>query len=268
MLSHIEPQNINLNSFYATTKNEYGNRCEFQLAKPIIIPNNVNCYVRLNHFKYTNIFYNVPSSKNVFYYSFDGGLTINQIVVTAGNYNITTLITALSSNGFSFTYSKTTFKLTIANTSSFILLNGENDISKILGYISFSTPVTSYTCKNAVNLLGTQNINIQLQGINLSTIIITNGIPQILESIPINILSGNSFSYAPTNLSEFRVNNIAVSNIFVNLLDENGADLDFLGSTFFLSLHIRFLYPNEVRIEQSLADKTNIDINNLEEQEK
>lgn len=253
-LSHIEPQNINLNSYYATNKNDKGNRCSFELSRSIIIPNNVSCYVRLNNFKYTNVFYNVSDTKNIFYYSFNGGVTINSIIIPAGNYSIATLITALNQNGFTFTYSKLSFKMTIANSSAFILLNGENDMSKILGYQSFNTPVTSHICQNSINLLGSQVINIQLQGISISTTQTLNSPSSILEVVPINVSAGNSFSYTPNANTEYRVNNISVTTIYVNLTDEYNQDLNMLGSSFFISLHLRFLYPNEIRLDRGIED--------------
>jgi len=257
MLSHIEPQNINLNSIYATNKNDNGNRCSFELSKSIIIPNNVSCYVKLNSFKYTNVFYNVTSTKNILYYSFNGGVTINTIVVPVGNYTVNTLITALSSNGFTLTYSSLSFKLTIANATPFILLNGTNDISRVLGYQSFSTPTTSYICRNSINLLGSQVINIQLQGVNISTTTTANGVPSVLESVPINVSAGSSFSYTPNSNTEFKCNNISITTIYINLTDEYNEDLNLLGSSFFVSLHFRFLYPNELRLDRGLDNLGN-----------
>ena len=66
--SHLLNENIILNSKYATTINSNKNKANFELKKLILLPSNVNAYIELKNFKYSNVFYNVSENENVLWY--------------------------------------------------------------------------------------------------------------------------------------------------------------------------------------------------------
>ena len=158
----ISPAYISLiSSDYTLLNNTLGSRITFELYQPIIVDSNVDTWLKLENFKFTNSMYNVSIYSNVFYFGLaSGGYTSQSVTITRSNYDVTSLLVALNNigNGFTFTYSSQTLKITVSNAQNFKLYSGSNNILKVIGFsnsvqTSFTNTVTS---NNIINLIVSQ----------------------------------------------------------------------------------------------------------------
>lgn len=248
--SHLLDENIVLNSKFAVSSNTYKNRCYFELKKQINLPSNVHPYIQLINMKYSNVFYNISESQNMFWYDFGGA--IESIIIPAGNYNLNALIIAMSENGFVLTYDEISLKLTISNSSSFRILDGNNSINSKLGIIPFNNYVTSHVAQNAINLVGVTHVQILMENLNLSSNSTTGSQNNVLDICPNDKRIGSSISYSPFSNTKIRIGIQNITSISVVLLDEDGNDLDFLGSDWVMMIHMSFHYPIDYKPDINL----------------
>ena len=115
----INPIQIILKSNQGNQKNgSMKSSLHFDLNQTILVPNNVDCYVQLESFKFVSSFYNINSTNDTFYYSIDTGSGLSNIygfTIPVGNYNITAFIDYLNTQlagSITITSSTQTFKLT------------------------------------------------------------------------------------------------------------------------------------------------------------
>lgn len=247
----------------------------YELKNKITIPNNIDCYIQLNTFKFINAFYNVNSSNNKFYVSLVKSGTIHNVVVTLpnGNYSIISILqylnTALAVEKLDFTYIDTLFKVNITASGghTFYLMNGVNNCFRLLGFVNLSstTYVTTLTSDSVINLSGTQVLYISLENVNLSS----NSCKQsqntnVIENITVDALIGSSQSFSNTNNAKFKVNENFISSINVKIYDEYNNLVDFNSTDYFLSLGLIFAYKMEYRPPQMLDLNNNGIDDNLE----
>ena len=264
----IPPTTIFLKSNQATNKinGTLNSDIVYELKNKIIIPNNVDCYISTNQFKFINAFYNVNSTCNKFYYTvYHSGITESiTVTIPNGNYSITAILqylnTATAIHHIDGTYLDTLFKINFTSSGghTFYLQHGQNDCLRILGFLVVgSTLGNTYTSDSVINLSGTQCLYVSLENVNLSS----NGCvsaqnTNIIESINVEVLIGSSQSYSNTNNSKFKVYENFISSINVKIYDEYNNLVDFNGTDYFLSLGLIFVYKMEYR------PPTMLDLNN------
>lgn len=271
----LQPEQIFLksNDYTALFNGSHKSYISFQLKTPIIIPNNIDAYIQLTNFKFTNAFYNVDSTNNVFYYHKD---TDKSFTISAGNYKITNLIdyinSALSSDGITATYNSTTFKITFSCATNFYLMVGTNNCLSIIGFTAQTTSNTSTTSDKLIDLSGVkvlyftfENIGINSNGSNES--IINN----IMEAINVDVLIGSNQSFTNPSNNKYRLSETTINQINVCIYDQNNNLLNFNDTDWFATLAIIYAYKMEYRQgSQPLIDMNGdglIDINDIIEQD-
>ena len=260
MSTFLPNQTINLNSTNSTTITDLGSIAIFQLRSRINIPSNINAYIQLSTFKFSNVFYNVSEFNNVFAYSLSTDISdIQTVTVPAGSYSVSTLITLLNEllidTFLILTLNQTNFRINVTNdTHGFILRSSANSIHDTLGFIVDSPQLVEYTAENAVKLSGVQVIQLSLPSLGINSNGVVGSDSSVLESIPVNVLTGSTQSYSPQHSSVYRIASNSITSFTVTLKSETGQLLDFHGSPWFLSVFISFQYLLPVLRPPSLFD--------------
>jgi hypothetical protein len=278
--SYLNPEQIYLKSSEFTTLHNGSAKSHitFELKNSISIPNNVDAYIQLNSFKFTNAFYNVNSNNNIFYYSLSNNInSIQSVVIAVGQYNITNLVSSLNSalNGsIVLTYNNTTFKITFtSSTYTFIIRTGANNCLDLLGLSSSETSQSSsVTSDKLINLSGCQLLYIQLANIKLnSNTCKTSSLINVLEAVTVDNLIGSSESYYNTTNTRYKISDNYLNLIEVMITDEKANLVHFNSTDWYLNLSIIYSYKFEFRPPALLnldgvpADENNnIDNNNVE----
>lgn len=260
-----QPEQIFINSNEYTSSN--GNRksnMKFILKNSIQIPNNVDCFIHLNHFKFTNSFYNLNERNNVFYYSLSPYSVIKSFVIPEGNYSITTLISflndELASDNITLQYSSQTFKITFSSAGDFQLLNGENNCLKILGFENEDTIRSNQIISShLINLTGTKILYVRANNLAL----ISNGfknssLNNILCAIPVDCLVGNSQTFSNTTDTRYKINIDSINALEISIYNENFQLVDFNNIDWYLSVSFIFSYKNQYIPPLYLTDRNRI----------
>ena len=251
----------------------------FQLSQPIIVPSNVDIYVTLNVFRFINGMYNVPNSSHIFYWR---GLKAGvwdyfQYAVPIGNWNIDNLIIDLNNNidDIIFTYDPQTFRVTmtahngVSHTEYEILPNANNILAR-LGFDDKKTitllPTQSITSPNLIDLLGTQNIYINIDDLQLgSNSTLGYGNNNVLDHIAVIVPQGTGQTYTSNGMS-LRCGVKKITQMRVQLFTGEGILAELNNTEWYLSLLFNFKYENEFKAPKYFTDVTGdgkIDINDL-----
>jgi hypothetical protein len=235
----MESIQIYLNSSMADKYYDSLSDCEFILP-PIQIPDGFHIYLSLQNASIPFSFYNFNSLTNTLNYIINGVTT--NIIIPDGNYNITQLITYLSSvTPFTITYNNITNKLNFIHSTYNFTFKSTSLCLSMLGFTSLidvSSTALSLTSVNCVNIQNIKRINISS---NLITYNISKGLLNnfsILASIPINKPAFSIIEYSNTN--HFRTNlfiNI-ITVIKIKLIDEYGRLINLNGQNFCLTIQL------------------------------
>ena len=267
----IDPIQIILKSSQGNKKNNSKNSSlSFELNETIVVPTNVNCYIQVESFKFLNSFYNINTTNNIFYYSMNFGIgfaDIYGINIPIGNYNINSLVNFLNSQlagSITITSSSLTFKITLTSNNQFILRNNLNNCLKILGFNYEDTlPSSTLESINLFNLSGVQMLYVAIPSLNLSSITSKNGaLNNVIQDINIESVTGASQSFKNTTLSRYKVNNMLISNIDIDIYDEENSLVDFNNTQYFLNLSLIFSYKAEFKPDLTLDFKSDENIPN------
>jgi len=238
---------IHLQSSNGIALNSLRNRIRFDLRESIIVPNNVDAYVSLVSFRYSNIFYNIDSHNCNLYYSLSSDIgTIDTLVVPVGNYTISSLLsylnTELLDTGLIFTYNAQLFRVSVNNDSwGFIIRSGINSIASALGIVTPTAQDVTHTGLNSIDLGGINTIQIALPNLNLNSNGVRGSLPSVIEVLNNDVLVGSTKSHSNQNAVKYRVNQTVISSIETTLLGD-GRDIDFQGLSFYISLNFVFVY--------------------------
>lgn len=257
----IDPIQIILKSSQGNKQNGTKNSSiSFELNQTIVVPNNVDCYIQLESFKFVNSFYNVNSSNNIFYYSINTGsgfADIYGINIPIGNYSINSFVSFLNtqlSGSITLASSSQTFKITLTSANSFILRNGLNSCLKLMGFeFEDTAPSTIISSTNLFDLSGIQMLYIAVPSLNISAITSKNGgLNNVIQDINIESVSGSAQSFKNTTLSRYKINNTLISNIVIDIYDEDENLIDFNNTNYFLNLSLIFSYKMEYKPDRTL----------------
>ena len=93
----VSPAYISLQSSdYTILNNTLGSRISFELYQPIIIESNVDTWLKIESFKFTNSIYNVSIYSNIFYFGLaSNAYAMQSFTITRSNYDINSLLIAL-----------------------------------------------------------------------------------------------------------------------------------------------------------------------------
>ena len=170
------------------------------------------------------------------------------LTLTNGNYNGSTMITELTNK---FDDNGLTVVITLSQVTGLLLFKFANAISpvefiyntglmKILGFTQ-STSGVAIVPQLPMNLLGIQKINI-CSG-NLASISSFSSSPalsnSVIQSIPVDVPAFHQITYLDKANHYGRMKSRFLSNIDIQLLDENGKFLEMNGIEFTLSFVIR-----------------------------
>ena len=269
----IDPQQIFLKSNEYTTlhNGSFKSDVSFELKNNIQIPNNVDAYLQLNSFKFTNAFYNINTGNNIFYYSLSSNINATlTIQIPIGQYTISNLIstlnTSLNSN-IVLTYSNTTFKITFTSSAyTFIIRSGSNNCLNVLGFSSATSQSNNTKSTKLINLSGVQVIYLSLSNIKLSSNASKSSTTNnILESINVDSMIGNTQSFYNMTNTRYKISDNYLNFIDVKLYDEYNRLLDFNNVDWYLNISVIFLYKMQY-IAPQLLDLNNVDNNNIDKQ--
>lgn len=262
--NNIPPLYLNLTSDdYTSEMNTVGSHFSFDLSQSVEISDNVDAWLSVENFKFTNSFYNINRYNNVFYYGLaSGGYSQNTVTIPQKNYNISTLVSYLNTsvgNGFEFSYDETTLKMTITNSEEFRLFAGANNVLKVLGFSNTLQQSVSnaLTSNNVVNLLGIQMIYILINNLSFNSIGVKDSTRQLrntLINIPVTAIQGDTQLYSAQNSNRHKLFDKAISLLEIKIVDENGNEIDFNGVSWYLSLQLVFTYIKENKVFKDFDD--------------
>lgn len=248
---HLSPQQINLVSSQGIALNSSGNKVRFQLRDAIILPNNVDLYVTLASFRYSNVFYNIGLHNNLFYYSISADIVdIEHVEIPVGNYNLTTLLetlqTLLVDHGFTFEYDELTFKITISNSLwGFILRGGTRSVHSYLGWVPDTAQDTTHTCANCINLGGISVLDICIPQLHLNSNGTRGSTVSVISTILNDVLTGQTRSYTNQTTDKYKASQSVLTTLDIEIYGDGSIDVDFLGTPWFISLYCSFVYRFE-----------------------
>lgn len=253
----------------------------FQLSQPILVPTNVDVYVTLNVFRFINSTYNVPNSSHILYYRVlkNGTWTNYSVSVPVGNWNIDDLITYLNDNQspkeIDFTYDPKTFKVNAVhhsgNSDAIEILPSANNINARIGFSATQTTdiptgVDGITSPNLIDLLGTQNLYINIDDLQLgSNTTLGYGHNNILDHIAVIVPQGVGQTFTGNGLP-LKCGVKKITQLRVQLYTGEGILAELNNTEWYLSMLFNFKYENEFKAPKYLTDVTGdgkIDINDL-----
>lgn len=220
-----ESRLISLNSQYATqNNNSFLSNVEFQLPKLLTIDKSIiSVELALIHAEIPVSFYTVNYTCNLL------KIGSNTYTIPVGNYNITSLLTAITTlitatlPSMTFSFNKTNGILTINNNANFTIYNDFiGSIGTLLG-MSTNTTLTSssntLTLTYPVNLLGIKKLSIvsnEIGTFNYSSV----GNWNLLASIPVDQASFGLVIYENKNQLKHALHLQEINKIDISILDE------------------------------------------------
>jgi hypothetical protein len=247
-------------SDYTTLNNTYGSHITFELYRPISVESNIDMWLQVDSFKFTNSIYNVNIYNNIFYYGLaSSSYSLQSYSIPRGNYDIYSLITALNLIGsnFTFVYSETTMKITITNTQNFYVYSNSFNILKVIGFSNDAQQSisNSLTSNQIINLVGPQMLYLSIPNISVNSYSIKNtrsNTKSIISSVPISSLQGDT----QIHISTLRqgVNDKVITHLEIRITDEDDNEVNFNGVPWFLNLSFIYSYKKQYIKPNYLSD--------------
>jgi len=211
---------------------------QFEFREGISCKGSQSLFIELENFSVPISRTNIFAGNNVL--SFSGGYGDFNIVVPVGQYTSPSLfVVALQSvidvaaAGITVTYSELTNKITLRNTRALsITLKGTSLLTQVIGNTNVDLVLPSNTnvlLPCMVDLSGARNIQVILQNFELNSMDTSNGealATNVLASIPVSVGWGQIQTYTVSVDRPILSNRKNVSNLIIQLLDENGLEYD------------------------------------------
>lgn len=259
--STLQPLYISLKSNdYTSLNNTYGSHITFELYRPIIINNNIDIWLNIDSFKFTNSIYNVNIYNNIFYYGLaSSGYVLSSYTIPRGNYDIISLLNALNliGNGFTFTYSETTMKVTITNIQNFYIFSNTYNILNTIGFSNNTQQSMANTLESnqMINLIGPQMLYLSIPNISVNSYSVKNSKStnkSIISSVPISSIQGDTQIYSSS--LRLGINDDVITHLEIRITDEYDNEVNFNGVPWFLNLSFIFSYKKEFIKPNYLTD--------------
>jgi hypothetical protein len=208
----------------------------------INVRNSKNVTVTVLNCQIPSSYYNVNSTNNKLVYNENGGET-QTIYLTQSNYNINTLkahIVSLLGLNYTITYSTSSNKLTIVNSTHEFEIEESSTCFELLGFspTDHSSVSRVLTSDNVVNLFTVRNLQIASDNFILNNIDSYN--PKnsnILASIPVNTTYNGIISYANIHDVYSEINNTRnLTNLHIKITDQDGDIIDLNSAHWSLAL--------------------------------
>lgn len=258
------PVNLNIKSnehTFSYNNSKSKSHLLFELYQPIAVHDNVDIYMTIENFKFTNTIYNVNEYNNILYFGIGPSYTQSSVTINQGNYNITSLVTYLNSNvgnGFTFTYDDSTYKITLTNTSDFKLFSGSNNCLDVLGLTNEThTSVSkSLTSDNIINLTGAQMLYVNIPNLALNSYGVKNyANMNTVISVPINVIQGDT--QTTTSSFKHKINQNSITHLEIEIVDQNNNDVNFNNIDWYMNISFNFMYKNQYKQPKFLLDNYN-----------
>jgi hypothetical protein len=185
---------------------------------------------------------NIETGKNdVLDYDFNG--VAKSITIPQGNYTASTLINQLNAlqTDIVFTFSNFNYKIS-ATSAVNTFLKDSSTIKNVIGLTSTTTPSTSYTLQNPVDLIRTNFIHIASNLASLDSLYSSKRKSySVIASVPLLYPFGfvNNFSETLDSPDEsIKKSNVNISDIDITFLDDNFNPLDLNGGKYFISFSV------------------------------
>lgn len=255
--------------FYTLRSNDYtyainniNSHLLFEMEEKINLPGNVDSYLNIDSFKFTNAFYIVNEYNNVFQFGLaSGGYSPISINIQQKNYTISSLVSYLNANvgnGFSFTYDDALYKITISNSQEFKIFAVANNILKVIGFSNTLHESTANTLisNQVVNLSGIQMIYIEIVNLSYNSYSVKNSTSQnknAILAIPISSIQGDTQVYH-SNQTWHKILDKSYNVLQIRITDENDNEINFNGTEWFINLQFIFSYQKEFIKSRDLID--------------
>jgi hypothetical protein len=191
-------------------------------------------------------FYNINYASNTLKYTIDGG-AIQTLTISVGNYNISTLKSALKSDflvaGYVFTilFNETTNKYSFTNTLyDFSFLSFGSTILETVGFDSVNNYVSTnkvLISEHCVSLLGIKKLKISSVSLGTSAVSSLGG-GDLLGIIPVNAGPRQMISYVNSGNRKALLKNRIVDTIDLMITDENNKYVNFNNTEYSITLAI------------------------------
>jgi len=205
-------------------------------------------------------FYNINSTNNLFSVTISSPSPVNyDFYVPPGNYNVNTLITALSSIPLTITFNNLSNKLTLTHSTYNFTINSKSTIYGVMGFknqTTYTSSSLSVTLPYTVNFAGLNSFNIHFDNIvtrNIDSFTLTNS--SIIASIPVNANQAGVIFFNKSFDFEFLVSQNVIDFIQIDLKDDIGTYLDLNNSHWNLTLQFTS-YMDKPRKETTFLDIT------------
>ena len=227
---------ITLNSAYGSKQNgTLSSFVLFNFQGLLKEENNIlRSYVSVINAQFPVSFYTINATNNTLTYIYNVPTitTKTTITIASGNYNASSLISALTSAftantiPITITINKLTGKLTFSAPLNFSFYQTTTSIMSVLGFsntTTFTSTTGSLAALYPLNLLGVKVISIKSSILAISAYTSQKlGFSNTLATIPVNAPSFNLISYDSNNSLNkhiLRVKNI--DSIYISLMDDN-----------------------------------------------
>jgi hypothetical protein len=222
-------------------------------------------------------FYLINYTNNTLSYKINNG-TIQTMTIERGNYNITTLISAIKQGflnagyAFTITFNKVTGKLLFVSpigTTFTILSSGSGGINEIIGFDS----VNSYTStgnilgsEHVCCLIGIKKLKVSSSALHTSSLS-SGGGGDLLGIIPVNAPPNGLILYENNSSKKGGLlRNKVISNIDISITDENNRYVNFNNTEYSITLAITTTRILKEKINTLFRDSTQQIMNTTQSQ--
>ena len=212
-------------------------------------------------------FYLINYTNNTLSYKINNG-AIQTMTLERGNYNITTLISAIKQGflnagyAFTITFNKITGKLLFVSpigTTFIILSSGSGGINEIIGFDS----VTSYSStgnillgEHPASLIGIKKLKVSSSALHTSSLS-SGGGGDLLGIIPVNAPPNGLILYENNSTKKGGLlRNKEISNIDISITDENNRYVNFNNVEYSITLAITTTRILKEKINTQFRDST------------
>jgi hypothetical protein len=232
---------------------------EFVLNEPVKCLSNMDIYMNLDSFQFTNSFYTINDYNNTFAYEIEnlGSFTTT---ITQGFYGIPKLTSLLNTtflNVFVFTYNIYTYKFTVICGSQFKILYHPMSCFDVLGFNKEGDDVFSLT-KIAPRLFNTMAVqqlkvccgNLRFESVGLKGVVEHN----ILCALRVNVPVGNIQNFYNVSNFAYQILDDNISSLNIYILDQNNNLVDFNGIEWFANINFNFAYKKKLISPLTIGD--------------